>query len=72
MDVFRVLSCSVGFQEDRVLKFQMNNAACIFWLKMGKEGQPFPCCTALLCRNREPPLLHGFKTQGRKEPHYVF
>lgn len=65
MDVFRVLNCLVGFQEEGALKFQMNNAFCIFWLKMGKEGQPFPVCMALLCRNREPPLLHSFKTQGR-------
>lgn len=52
MDAFRVLSCFVGFQEDGVLKFQVNNAVCIFWLKMGKEGQPVPCYGSTLQEHR--------------------
>lgn len=68
MDVFRVLNCLVGFQEEGALKFQMNNAFCIFWLKMGKEGQPFPVCMALLCRSREP--LHFCTVLRLKEEPY--
>lgn len=65
MDIFRLLNCLVGFREG-VLKFQMNNVFCIFWLKTGKEGQRFPGCTALLCRSGGSPLLQVLRLKEGK------
>lgn len=65
MDIFRLLNCLVGFREG-VLKFQMNNVFCIFWLKTGKEGQRFPGCMALLCRSGGSPLLQVLRLKEGK------